>query len=66
MRGSDVGHDNQSATLEALARVVVLCNRAEFKAGQDGVPIVKRYASYTKFRQMSRELFKIQLVKLSS
>jgi len=26
----------------ALARIAMLCNRAEFKAGQEGVPVLKR------------------------
>jgi len=29
----------------ALARVAMLCNRAEFKAGQEGVPVLKRSVS---------------------
>ncbi|KAF7244310.1 Sodium/potassium-transporting ATPase subunit alpha-2 [Varanus komodoensis] len=32
----------RSPTWVALARVAGLCNRADFKAGQEGVPVVKR------------------------
>ena len=28
-----------------LARVAMLCNRAEFKVAQEGVPVLKRYTS---------------------
>ena len=32
----------QTETWDALATVAGLCNRAEFKTGQDGVPVLKR------------------------
>jgi hypothetical protein len=32
----------QKPTFVALARIGMLCNRAEFFAGQDNVPILKR------------------------
>ncbi|OQV18895.1 Sodium/potassium-transporting ATPase subunit alpha [Hypsibius exemplaris] len=34
-----------SEALQSLLRVVVLCNRAVFKAGQDALPVVKREVS---------------------
>jgi len=41
----DATYDRDSPTWMALARVAMLCNRAEFKQGQDTVPVLKRYAS---------------------
>jgi len=38
----DAQYDRESPTWVALARVAMLCNRAEFKTGQDGVPVLKR------------------------
>ena len=32
-----------SDSWKALARIAALCNRAEFKADQDHIPILKRY-----------------------
>jgi len=34
--------DLSSSTWEDLCRIAVLCNRAQFRSGQDGVPILKR------------------------
>jgi len=34
--------DKSSVTWVALARVAALCNRAQFKGGQDALPILKR------------------------
>lgn len=34
--------DKSSVTWVSLARVAALCNRAQFKAGQDTLPILKR------------------------
>ncbi|XP_046995989.1 sodium/potassium-transporting ATPase subunit alpha isoform X8 [Schistocerca americana] len=39
---SGVQYDRTSPGFKALARIATLCNRAEFKPGQDGVPILKR------------------------
>lgn len=39
---SGVQYDRTSPGFKALARIAALCNRAEFKAGQDGVPILKK------------------------
>ncbi|XP_075920910.1 sodium/potassium-transporting ATPase subunit alpha-3-like isoform X2 [Petromyzon marinus] len=39
---SGLAFDKSSATWTALARVASLCNRAVFKGGQDGLPILKR------------------------
>uniref|UniRef100_A0A914HS84 Sodium/potassium-transporting ATPase subunit alpha n=1 Tax=Globodera rostochiensis TaxID=31243 RepID=A0A914HS84_GLORO len=41
-RGKDYGMKLDSGTGQALLRVAALCNRAEFKPGQDIVPILKR------------------------
>nr|XP_002737354.1 PREDICTED: sodium/potassium-transporting ATPase subunit alpha-1 isoform X1 [Saccoglossus kowalevskii] len=39
---SGTSHDRSSDTWRALGRIAALCNRAEFKAGQETVPILKR------------------------
>jgi sodium/potassium-transporting ATPase subunit alpha len=39
---SGAQYDKTSDGFKALARVATLCNRAEFKGNQDGVPILKR------------------------
>ncbi|XP_015907347.1 sodium/potassium-transporting ATPase subunit alpha-B isoform X1 [Parasteatoda tepidariorum] len=39
---SGVQYDKSSLGWKALARVCCLCSRADFKAGQDSVPILKR------------------------
>ncbi|KAK9703403.1 Cation transporting ATPase, C-terminus [Popillia japonica] len=39
---SGVQYDRTSPGFKALSRIATLCNRAEFKSGQDGVPILKR------------------------
>nr|AEH68838.1 putative Na+/K+-ATPase alpha subunit [Bathypolypus arcticus] len=46
---ADTSEDQSNATYnkdnedwQALSRVAMLCNRAEFKAGQDGVPVLKK------------------------
>lgn len=39
---SGAQYDKTSDGFKALARVATLCNRAEFKGGQEGVPILKR------------------------
>ena len=36
-------YDRNSPTWMSLARVAMLCNRAEFKVGQENVPVLKRY-----------------------
>ncbi|CAD5120356.1 DgyrCDS8929 [Dimorphilus gyrociliatus] len=35
-------YDKDSPTWMALARIAMLCNRAEFKSGQGGIPVLKR------------------------
>jgi len=35
-------YNKESPTWMALARVCMLCNRAEFRAGQENVPVLKR------------------------
>ena len=40
---SNATYDDDSDTWKALARVAMLCNRAEFKPNQDSVPVLKRY-----------------------
>ncbi|XP_019751672.1 sodium/potassium-transporting ATPase subunit alpha-3b isoform X4 [Hippocampus comes] len=39
---SGASFDKSSVTWQALARIAALCNRAQFKAGQDSVAILKR------------------------
>ncbi|GLG98692.1 Sodium/potassium-transporting ATPase subunit alpha [Gryllus bimaculatus] len=39
---SGVQYDRTSPGFKALARIATLCNRAEFKPGQDGVSILKK------------------------
>jgi sodium/potassium-transporting ATPase subunit alpha len=39
---SGVQYDRTSPGFKALARIATLCNRAEFKPNQEGVPILKR------------------------
>lgn len=39
---SGVQYDRSSPGFRALARIATLCNRAEFKTGQDGVPTLKK------------------------
>jgi sodium/potassium-transporting ATPase subunit alpha len=40
---SGVQYDRSSPGFRALARIATLCNRAEFKTGQDGVPTLKKF-----------------------
>jgi len=40
--GLGATYNRDSATWMALARVAMLCNRAEFKQGQEGVPVSRR------------------------
>ncbi|TDG51334.1 hypothetical protein AWZ03_002129 [Drosophila navojoa] len=42
---SGVQYDRTSPGFKALSRIATLCNRAEFKGGQDGVPILKKEVS---------------------
>ncbi|ELU12040.1 hypothetical protein CAPTEDRAFT_168025 [Capitella teleta] len=35
-------YDGESVTWMALARICMLCNRAEFKSGQENIPVLKR------------------------
>jgi len=35
-------YDKENTTWQALSNIAMLCNRAEFKGGQDNVPILKR------------------------
>ncbi|KAK5621174.1 Sodium/potassium-transporting ATPase subunit alpha-3 [Crenichthys baileyi] len=39
---SGASFDKSSATWQALSRIAGLCNRAQFKAGQESLPILKR------------------------
>jgi len=38
----DAQYDREAPSWKALSRVAMLCNRAEFKVGQEGVPVLKR------------------------
>lgn len=39
---SGVQYDRTSPGFKALSKIATLCNRAEFKGGQEGIPILKR------------------------
>ena len=39
---TDATYDRDSPTWMSLARIAMLCNRAEFKTGQENVPVLKR------------------------
>lgn len=39
---TDANYDSSSPTWQSLSRVAMLCNRAEFKLGQENVPVLKR------------------------
>jgi len=39
---SGTAHDKASTTWKALARIGALCNRAEFRSGQENLPILRR------------------------
>jgi len=39
---SGAQYGNTVPTWNALARIAMLCNRAEFKTGQDQTPVLKR------------------------
>lgn len=39
---SDASYSRNDRTWMALARISMLCNRAEFKVGQENVPVLKR------------------------
>ena len=41
------GFDGDSVTWRALSRAALLCNRAEFKPGQESVPIMKRLDNFS-------------------
>ena len=40
---TDAVYNRNSPTWMALARIAMLCNRAEFKSGQEDIPVLKRY-----------------------
>jgi len=42
VRCSGAVYNKESPTWMALARICMLCNRAEFRAGQENVPVLKR------------------------
>ena len=42
LSATDAMYNKNSPTWMALARIAMLCNRAEFKSGQEGVPVLKR------------------------
>ena len=47
---SGVSYDKSSAGWKALSRACILCSRAEFKGGQDNIPILKRYSPLNQFK----------------
>lgn len=42
LRDEGAVYDKESPTWMALARISMLCNRAEFRAGQENIPVLKR------------------------
>jgi len=56
---SGVQYDRSSPGFRALARIATLCNRAEFKAGQDGVPTLKKFVVITLYNPIKKELIQI-------
>jgi len=54
-------YNKNSPTWMALARIAMLCNRAEFKSGQDDIPVLKRFvglsANYCISDTFALELF---------
>jgi len=51
----DATYDQSSPTWMALARISMLCNRAEFKQGQDAFPVLKRYSVHNTFLVVGTE-----------
>ena len=51
----DAMYDRSSPTWMALARIAMLCNRAEFKSGQEGVPVLKRSVFSGVYSSASRQ-----------
>jgi hypothetical protein len=47
-------NDQKSPGWDALARVATLCSRAEFKGGQENIPVLKRYVPITQLLQNRR------------
>lgn len=41
-----VQYDRTSPGFKALSKIATLCNRAEFKGGQEGIPILKRFECF--------------------
>ena len=39
---SEADYDKNSPTWRALARIAMLCNRAEFKQGEESKPVLRR------------------------
>ena len=54
---SGVQYDRTSPGFKALARIATLCNRAEFKGGQVGVPILKKYVIMNLFNLFVFNIF---------
>jgi len=57
---TDAKYDRSSPTWMALSRVAMLCNRAEFRTGQENVPVLRRYTIvYTQYIIIQRRLLKV-------
>ena len=54
MEISGATYNRDSATWMALARVAMLCNRAEFKQGQEHLPVIKRSVRCGTFYRMGQ------------
>ena len=47
-----IQYDKSSEGWKALSRAARLCSRAEFKSGQEKVPILKRLVDYSKIEYL--------------
>lgn len=52
-------YNKNSPTWMSLSRIAMLCNRAEFKVGQQNVPVLKRFVdlSFWSYVQMICQLY---------
>ncbi|XP_022668605.1 sodium/potassium-transporting ATPase subunit alpha-like isoform X4 [Varroa destructor] len=63
---SGVQYDKTSTGWKALARVCMLCSRAEFKSGQENVPILKRECSGDASEQAILKCMELAVGNISS
>ena len=56
---TDTAYDRESKAWKALLRNAMLCNRAEFKQGQDNIAVIKRFVSCIQNEKISSILMTI-------